>query len=150
MRLKYVLISVLLSCISFSFIQEDLPQSGTASYYSDKLHGRKTASGAIYNKNLFTAAHRTLPFGTLLEVTNTRNNQSVIVVVNDRGPYTKDRLIDVSKAAAKELGMLQSGICDVKINYISVQIPDSLLTGIRLETDTLILDSLQNESNWCY
>ncbi len=82
--------------------------SGTADYYADKFHGRKTASGQIHDKTKFTAAHRTLPFGTKLKIVNRTNGKSVVVVVNDRGPFTKSRLIDLSYAAAKEIELISS------------------------------------------
>lgn len=92
----------------FSFYQK-----GMASYYSDKLHGRKTASGERYNKKALTAAHRRLPFNTIVKITNTRTRQSVVVRINDRGPFTKGRVIDVSRAAAEQIGMLKSGVANV-------------------------------------
>ncbi len=92
--------------------------SGLASYYSDKFHGRKTASGEIYNKNLLTAAHRTLPFGTLIIVTNLKNGKSVVVRVNDRGPQSPKRIIDLSRAAAEEIDMIYEGIAEVEIEII--------------------------------
>jgi len=82
--------------------------TGTADYYADKFHGRKTASGQIHDKTKFTAAHRTLPFGTKLKIVNRSNGKSCIVVVNDRGPFTKSRLIDLSYAAAKEIELISS------------------------------------------
>lgn len=84
---------------------------GVASFYAGKFHGRKTASGEIYDQNEMTCAHRTLPFGTKLEVTNPSNGQTVNVVVNDRGPYKKNRVLDLSKAAAHKLGI--TGIAKV-------------------------------------
>jgi rare lipoprotein A len=88
-------------------------QKGKASYYSDKLQGRKTASGERYNKKAMTAAHPRLPFNTLVKVTNTKTRKSVIVRINDRGPFTKGRVIDVSRAAAEQIGMITSGIVEV-------------------------------------
>ncbi len=90
-------------------------ESGVASWYGKKFHGRKTASGERYNQNAMTAAHKTLPFGTRVRVTNLENKKSVSVVVNDRGPFVKGRIIDVSRAAAKKLGMLDSGTARVRI-----------------------------------
>lgn len=92
--------------------------TGTASYYADKFHGKKTASGEIFDQDDFTAAHRTLPFGTKVLVTNLENNKSVIVRINDRGPYKKNRLIDVSRAAAEELEMIKSGIVEVEVKVL--------------------------------
>ncbi len=78
---------------------------GVASFYGKKFHGRKTASGERFDQNDMTCAHRTLPFGTKLEVTNPSNGQTVNVIVNDRGPYKKNRVLDLSKAAASKLGI---------------------------------------------
>src|SRR5688572_26363731 len=79
---------------------------GVASYYAAKYHGRKTASGEIFDMNKMTAAHRTLPFGERVRVTNLGNERSVVVVINDRGPFVKGRIIDVSLAAARKLDMI--------------------------------------------
>ena len=80
--------------------------SGVADYYADQFHGRKTASGQLHDRNKFTAAHRTLPFGTKLKVVNRNTGKACVVTVNDRGPFTKARIIDLSSAAAKELGLM--------------------------------------------
>lgn len=90
-------------------------QSGVASYYADKFNGRRTANGERFNNAELTAAHKTLPFGTLVEVTNMRNGRSVVVRVNDRGPYSHARVIDLSKTAARQLGMHHSGTAHVKL-----------------------------------
>ena len=84
-------------------------RSGVASYYGAKFNGRRTASGERFDMNAFTAAHKTLPFGTKVRVTNPRTGKSVIVRINDRGPYARGREIDVSRAAAVELGLVQRG-----------------------------------------
>ncbi|WP_435356566.1 septal ring lytic transglycosylase RlpA family protein [Emticicia sp. SJ17W-69] len=91
---------------------------GAASYYSSKFYGKKTASGDILNRDEFTCAHPTLPFGTMLEVTNLANNKWCIVRVNDRGPYAHGRVIDVTHKAARHLGMFGSGIIKVKITVV--------------------------------
>lgn len=93
--------------------------SGEASYYGPGFAGRPTANGERFNPAEMTAAHRTLPFGSKLRVTNTRNGQSVVVRVNDRGPYAHNRIIDLSQGAAKEIGMIQSGTAHVKLELIS-------------------------------
>ncbi len=90
-------------------------QTGEASYYAHQFHGRKTANGEIFDMNKLTAAHRNLPFGTKLRVTNLQNGKQVTVRVNDRGPFVKGRIIDVSYEAAKQLDMIRSGIADVTI-----------------------------------
>lgn len=93
--------------------------SGVGSYYGAEFSGRRTASGEAFNPNALTAAHRTLPFGTRLRVTNVRNGQSVVVRVNDRGPFSGDRVIDLSHAAAGRIGMLSSGTAQVSIAMLS-------------------------------
>ena len=90
-------------------------EEGEASYYADSLHGGKTASGEKYNKRDSTAAHRTLPFGTKVKVTNLDNGKSVWVRINDRGPHVKNRIIDVSGAAARKLGITESGTTKVRL-----------------------------------
>lgn len=92
---------------------------GKASWYGEKFHGRKTASGELYDMNKMTAAHRELPFGTIIRVTNLANNKSVEVKINDRGPFVQGRIVDVSKKAAEELGFIKTGITDVKIEILS-------------------------------
>jgi rare lipoprotein A len=91
------------------------PEAGIASMYASKFVGRHTASGEILDRNRFTAAHRNLPFGTKLMVTNQRNGRSILVTVNDRGPHRKGRIIDLSPAAARELHMESSGLVPVLI-----------------------------------
>lgn len=91
---------------------EAAAQTGKASYYK---HGARTASGERFNASDYTAAHRSLPFGTRVLVTNLKTGQSVIVRVNDRGPFVRSRIIDVSYSAAKMLGMIGSGVATVKI-----------------------------------
>lgn len=91
---------------------------GIASYYSDYHHGRLTANGERFNMHDLTAAHRTLPLGSKVKVTNLKTGKSVIVKINDRGPYVKGRVIDLSKAAAGNLGILSSGLGQVKIDVI--------------------------------
>jgi len=91
---------------------------GESSYYADKFHGRKTANGEIFDMYKKTAAHKTLPFNTMLEVTNLENNKSVVVRVNDRGPFVGDRILDLSLGAAREIDMISSGIVEVKIRIL--------------------------------
>ncbi len=92
--------------------------SGTASYYASKFHGRRTASGEAFDNRAMTAAHRTLPFGSLVRVTNPATGRSVIVRINDRGPFTRGRMIDVSRAAAEELGLVARGHATVELELI--------------------------------
>jgi rare lipoprotein A len=89
-----------------------------ASYYAREFHGRDTASGRPYRKNEMTAAHRTLPFGTKVRVTNLGTGRSVVVTVTDRGPYRRERVIDLSKRAARELGILRAGVARVRLDVV--------------------------------
>ena len=98
--------------------QETVLGRGSASYYAAKFDGRRTASGERFSNAGMTAAHRTLPFGTLVRVTNVANGQSVVVRITDRGPFTRGRLIDVSRAAADELGIVQRGHGTVELAVI--------------------------------
>jgi rare lipoprotein A len=90
-----------------------------ASWYGPKFHGKLTANGEIYDQMALTAAHKTLKFGTLLKVTNPKNGKSVIVRINDRGPYIGDRELDLSKGAAIELGLIYKGVASVKIQEVT-------------------------------
>ncbi|MBN8810476.1 MAG: hypothetical protein BGP17_21765 [Sphingomonas sp. 67-41] len=83
--------------------------TGEASYYADRFAGKRTASGEAYDPSDFTAAHRSLPFGTRVRVTNAASGRSVVVRINDRGPWDKSRLIDISRAAASEIGLVRRG-----------------------------------------
>lgn len=94
-------------------------EKGQASYYADKFHGRATASGEKYDKRKMTGAHRTLPFGTIVRVTNTATGASVDVRINDRGPFKAGRVVDVSRAAAEKLGMIQAGVINCTVQVIS-------------------------------
>ncbi len=91
---------------------------GTASYYAEQFHGRRTASGTRFDMNAMTAAHKTWSFGTLVKVTNKANGRSVVVTITDRGPYIAGRVIDVSKGAARELGMMGSGVARVRLEVV--------------------------------
>ena len=88
---------------------------GVASYYGKEMHGRRTADGERFNPGGLTAAHRSLPFGTKLRVTNLRNGKTVVVRVSDRGPFARGRMIDLSYGAASAIGMVHSGTTRVKI-----------------------------------
>ncbi|MFC2164263.1 septal ring lytic transglycosylase RlpA family protein [Acidobacteriota bacterium] len=92
---------------------------GEASYYADSLHGNKTASGELYDMNAFTAAHRELPFGTKVKVTNKSNGKFVTVKINDRGPYAKHRIIDLSRAAAERIDLVRTGHAEVTLQIVN-------------------------------
>ncbi|MDJ1168056.1 septal ring lytic transglycosylase RlpA family protein [Roseofilum sp. BLCC_M154] len=95
--------------------------SGWASWYGPGFHGNLTANGEVYNQYGLTAAHRSLPFGTIVRVTNMDNGRSLIVRINDRGPYTRNRIIDLSKGAAQELGLISSGVAPVRVEVMQQQ-----------------------------
>ncbi|KMQ50768.1 Rare lipoprotein A [Chitinispirillum alkaliphilum] len=95
---------------SYTFHEE-----GYASFYADKFHGRQTANGEIFDMHKLTAAHKDLPFNTVVRVTNLNNNRSIVVRINDRGPFVENRVIDLSYRAAQQIGMIEEGIVPVKI-----------------------------------
>ena len=105
--------------------QDKYEEDGRASYYSDKFEGKSTASGDKYHKDKMTAAHRHLPFGTVVRVTNKENQKTVDVVINDRGPYVEGRIIDLSRAAAETLGIIQAGVARVHLEVIEPYDPKS-------------------------
>ena len=111
MMIKRLYITVFILLISFTTLAQ--PESGKASFYSKSFSGRKTASGERLHHDSLTCAHRTYPFGTLLQVTNPANGKQVIVRVTDRGPYIKGRIIDLSVRAAQEIGIITQGIAPV-------------------------------------
>lgn len=93
-------------------------ESGKASFYANKHQGRKTASGDVYRHTFKTAAHKTLPFGTLVKVTNLDNDQSVIVKINDRGPFVRGRILDLSRSAFGSIAHVSRGVIGVEIEVI--------------------------------
>jgi rare lipoprotein A len=109
---------LLILFVNSAWAQESFTQKGTASYYGSKFQGKKTACGEIFDMNEYTAAHPKLPFQTLVKVTNLTNNRSVVVRINDRGPFTKKRIIDLSKAAAAKIGLVRTGTAKVKIEVV--------------------------------
>ncbi len=110
---------------------------GLASYYSKHLAGNKTSSGQRYDPNALTAAHRSLPMGTKVKVVNPKNDKSVVVTVNDRGPVPKNRMIDVSGAAAKELGMTKAGVTKVETEVVGKsELPNTGTAKVDAKADT--------------
>jgi rare lipoprotein A (peptidoglycan hydrolase) len=99
--------------------EEIVGEFGLASWYGEEFQGNPTASGEAYDMNGLTAAHRSLPLGTTIKVTNLKNNRSLIVRVNDRGPFISSRILDVSMAAAKKLGFLGAGVAYVRSEIVS-------------------------------
>lgn len=116
-RTKLLLIALFALCNIFTLTIQ-AQSDGKASYYSNGLHGRRMSNGERYDCNAFTCAHRTLPFGTRLKITNPRNGKSVIVRVTDRGPFVRGRVVDLSYAAARELGTIASGVAYVKVELV--------------------------------
>lgn len=108
----FFVITLLTSTLNFSTIAQ---QKGKATYYSQRFHGKKTASGKLYHKDSLTCAHKTYPFGTLLEIFNPANGKKVIVEVTDRGPRAKSKIVDLSYAAAREIGIIRHGVATVEI-----------------------------------
>ncbi|ANH79676.1 hypothetical protein A8C56_00625 [Niabella ginsenosidivorans] len=111
------LIFLLLPVVLLFSCSRKITDSGNASYYADSFKGRRTASGAIFRQGKRTAAHKTLPLGTKVTVTNLKNGRKVKVRINDRGPFVQGRIIDLSKKAARKIGMLNDGVVPVKITY---------------------------------
>lgn len=107
---------LLLSCCVASCTPR-LAEQGKASYYANSFKGKSTANGERFRQRKRSAAHRTLPFGTIVKVKNLRNGRTVKVRINDRGPFVEGRIIDLSKKAARRLGMLQDGVVPVEIKY---------------------------------
>lgn len=117
----------------------NLVESGIASWYGPDFHGKKTANGEIYNQNELTAAHRTLPMPSLVRVTNLQNGRSIVVRVNDRGPFSKGRIIDVSKRSAELLGFLGDGTARVRVEVLekeSRKMADAAKRGVNVSRIT--------------
>lgn len=113
--------AVVLSCCRprTNYFPDGNIQTGTASWYGEEFHGRRTSSREVYDMNDLTAAHNTLPLGTFVAVTNLNNGQSVVVRINDRGPFVKNRVIDLSYAAARAIDMIRTGTAPVRIEVLS-------------------------------
>ncbi|MCU7618673.1 septal ring lytic transglycosylase RlpA family protein [Chryseobacterium sp. 09-1422] len=122
MMKRFILVIIMmistLGVYSFKNNAEDAKKTSYASYYHDKFNGKKTASGEVFNNSKLTAAHRTLPFGTEIKVTNLNNGEEVIVTINDRGPFHSSRALDMSKAAFDEIGGTQKGIIPVEYEIV--------------------------------
>ena len=116
---RLVFLGLMAFTLGASFDKEEGVKTSTASYYHDKFNGKKTASGEIFDNKKLTAANRTLPFGTRVKITNLKNEKSVIVRVNDRGPFSKKTAFDLSKAAFSKIADLRSGV--VTISYEVVE-----------------------------
>jgi rare lipoprotein A len=124
--MRHLLISFFVYFLPFLATAQQYEEVGTCSYYADRMNGRNTASGERFDKDLLVAAHRTLPFNTLVRVTNVKNNKTVVVRIIDRGPYGPGRILDISKAAARELDMVPDGVVWVSIESIGMANADSV------------------------
>lgn len=120
--------------------------SGIASWYGPGFAGHKTANGERYKPSAMTAAHRSLPFGTSVKVTNLDNDKSVVVRINDRGPYVGDRLIDLSKAAAGKIGLIATGTAKVKVVALHVEIPKNAAKEEIEETEKIVKGLTQDQN----
>ena len=138
---KYLTSVLFVMVCSFAIAQSSSLIKGKASFYHDRFHGRTTANGEKYGKNELTCAHRTLPFDTWVKVTNQRNGKSVVVRVNDRGPYVGNRVIDLSSHAAKKIGMMRTGLAPVLVEVLDSLNPELITTP--LFTLNLALDSME-------
>jgi len=121
---KKLLATLFITVLTFGiciFADTVLSENAFASYYGEPFHGRPTASGEIFDMHAYTAAHKTLPFGTMLEITNLENGKRVVVKINDRGPFVGNREIDLSRAAAEALGMIGQGVARVRIMQLGQQ-----------------------------
>lgn len=126
--IKFIFAALLLLVSTITFAKPDKIErmvnddiwdaKGVASWYGRQFHGRKTASGERYNMHAMTAAHRTLPFGSIVKVTDAKSGKSVIVKITDRGPYHGNRTIDLSRGAASKLGIIKAGTCKIRLTVI--------------------------------
>ncbi|MNY41426.1 septal ring lytic transglycosylase RlpA family protein [Pseudomonas borbori] len=121
MRLLILFATALLlsACASQGIDRQGYRAEGKASYYGARHHGRKTASGERFDQHALTAAHRSLPFGSRVLVTNLRNDKSVVVRINDRGPFVRGRIIDLSHKAAAQIDMLRAGVVPVRVEQLA-------------------------------
>ena len=116
---------ILATLFAFIPLSVSAQSKGKASYYGNSVHGRRTSDGSRYHKDSLTCAHRTLPFGTLLRVRNLQNGREVVVRVTDRGPFVKGRIVDLSMAAAKQLGMVAQGVARVEVTRVGASAAES-------------------------
>jgi len=120
MKVLKTFIFVLFLLISYQVVADDVYYYGKISYYGDEFVGRKTSSGAIFDNQKYTCASKSLPFGTILEVINVKNGKSVVVMVNDRGPFVEGRILDITKKAAQDLDMIGDGTTFARIRVVKL------------------------------
>ena len=145
---KLFTIIALLALTFSAFAQELFKTNVTASYYADKFHGKPTSSGEAFNMYAFTAAHKTLPFNTIVRLTNLENGKSVNVRINDRGPFVADREIDVSRAAAEKLDMIKNGTAQVSIEIVQMGEGDSATTTAAAKPTAKDYKNLDPNKRW--
>lgn len=142
---RLLLLFALLIISPMVMAQRDSVMYGIASYYHTKFNGRKTSNGEIFRNDSLTAAHKNLPFGTWVKVTNLKNDSSVIVRINDRLPQSSKRSIDLSQAAAKKLNMMKAGIVKARIDILppinTVQLADTVLIDVPEDTSAAFTDT---------
>jgi len=119
--LKYLTLTLLLTFSSTLYAKNHKVQIGKGSWYGKAFQGKRTANGERYNMYAFTAAHKSFPFDSIVKVTNLRNRRSIIVRINDRGPYHGGRIIDLSYLAAKKIGLVGKGVGKLKVQYLYKQ-----------------------------
>ena len=142
---KITLIIVVLSFVfSNGLYAQSFVQTGKASFYANKFENKTTASGEKYQHSLLTAAHKTLPFGTIVKITNISNGKTVTVKINDRGPFVEDRIIDVSKSAAVELDFVNEGITEVRIETVENQ--ETIDSRAEIEEENLSTTDINTEN----
>ena len=142
--MKRIVILLVLAISSLTgMAQVFAKMSGVASYYADKFHGRRTSSGEVYDKNGYTCAHRKLPFGTRIRVTNKRNDKSVIVKVTDRGPFSSRLSIDLSRAAATDIGLIDTGIAKVDMEVLPDESEVVLASLDSISYPVIVLDFME-------
>ena len=140
MKIKIVLfVAVILAFVNVHAQKSSYDKTGIASFYANKFEGRTTANGEIYYHAKKTAAHRSLPFGSIVKVTNIENNKQVVVRINDRGPFVDNRIIDLSKSAAQDLGFVDKGLAKVRVELIAStdDLPDTRINPHTKETKNI-------------
>ncbi len=142
----FIVVILFWSVIS-SLYSQSFTQTGKASFYANKFENKITASGEVYKHSLPTAAHKTLPFGTMIKVTNLSNNKTAIVKINDRGPFVENRIIDVSKSVAIELDFVNDGITEVKIEVIEDQEDANNTSKTDREIETTTISNIDITTN---
>ena len=142
---RFILLALLFSMVVVQVFAGVYKTGVTASYYAEDFHGKKTSNGERFNMNALTCAHKSLPFNTILKVTNLANGKSVEVRVNDRGPFVLNREIDLSKAAAVKLGMIGSGTTKVKLEIVK-EGPNTKLSKQTAASATKIMKKLYGDA----